>query len=134
MDSILFEEMKYLILSFLRSGVRAKRGIEIHHSTSNAFRIWQKLGSLHLCAGYSVKVKKIYIYNQQEVKLSNSIEERVRNTTDRVEHITTKMEDLNQKANCQIQSMQVTWQIVNRFTQHFYLIWCFYFIFCILYI
>lgn len=35
------------------------------------------------------------------------MEERVRNTTDRVEHITTKMEDLNQKANCQIQSMQV---------------------------
>lgn len=44
----------------------------------------------------------------QEVKLSNSIEERVRNTTDRVEHITTKMEDLNQKANCQIQSVQVS--------------------------
>ncbi|XP_028167972.1 transient receptor potential cation channel trpm-like isoform X8 [Ostrinia furnacalis] len=45
-------------------------------------------------------------FREQEVKLSNSIEERVRNTTDRVEHITTKMEDLNQKANCQIQSMQ----------------------------
>ncbi|XP_026320800.1 transient receptor potential cation channel trpm [Hyposmocoma kahamanoa] len=46
-------------------------------------------------------------FREQEVKLSNSIEERVRNTTDRVEHITTKMEDLNQKANCQIQSVQV---------------------------
>ncbi|KAH9633176.1 hypothetical protein HF086_017731 [Spodoptera exigua] len=45
-------------------------------------------------------------FREQEVKLSNSIEERVRNTTDRVEHITTKMEDLNQKANCQIQSVQ----------------------------
>ncbi|XP_069361506.1 transient receptor potential cation channel trpm isoform X8 [Maniola hyperantus] len=45
-------------------------------------------------------------FREQEVKLSNSIEERVRNTTDRVEHITTKMEDLNQKANCQIQSIQ----------------------------
>ncbi|XP_053614210.1 transient receptor potential cation channel trpm isoform X17 [Plodia interpunctella] len=45
-------------------------------------------------------------FREQEVKLSNSIEERVRNTTDRVENITTKMEDLNQKANCQIQSMQ----------------------------
>ncbi|CAG5035994.1 unnamed protein product [Parnassius apollo] len=45
-------------------------------------------------------------FREQEVKLSNSMEERVRNTTDRVEHITTKMEDLNQKANCQIQSMQ----------------------------
>ncbi|XP_028025210.1 transient receptor potential cation channel trpm isoform X2 [Bombyx mandarina] len=45
-------------------------------------------------------------FREQEIKLSNSIEERVRNTTDRVEHITTKMEDLNQKANCQIQSMQ----------------------------
>lgn len=46
-------------------------------------------------------------FSFQEIKLSNSIEERVRNTTDRVEHITTKMEDLNQKANCQIQSVQV---------------------------
>ncbi|XP_073954021.1 transient receptor potential cation channel, subfamily M isoform X7 [Choristoneura fumiferana] len=45
-------------------------------------------------------------FREQEVKLSNSMEERVRNTTDRVEHITTKMEDLNQKANCQIQSVQ----------------------------
>ncbi|XP_026491719.1 transient receptor potential cation channel trpm isoform X9 [Vanessa tameamea] len=45
-------------------------------------------------------------FREQEVKLSNSIEERVRNTTDRVEHITTKMEDFNQKANCQIQSIQ----------------------------
>ncbi|CAB3229066.1 unnamed protein product [Arctia plantaginis] len=45
-------------------------------------------------------------FREQEIKLSNSIEERVRNTTDRVEHITTKMEDLNQKANCQIQSIQ----------------------------
>ncbi|CAH2042109.1 unnamed protein product, partial [Iphiclides podalirius] len=45
-------------------------------------------------------------FREQEVKLSNSIEERVRSTTDRVEHITTKMEDLNQKANCQIQSVQ----------------------------
>ncbi|CAH2089285.1 unnamed protein product [Euphydryas editha] len=45
-------------------------------------------------------------FREQEVKLSNSIEERVRNTTDRVENITTKMEDLNQKANCQIQSIQ----------------------------
>lgn len=47
------------------------------------------------------------LFNFQEIKLSNSLEERVRNTTDRVEHITTKMEDLNQKANCQIQSVQV---------------------------
>ncbi|CAG4987133.1 unnamed protein product [Colias eurytheme] len=45
-------------------------------------------------------------FREQEIKLSNSLEERVRNTTDRVEHITTKMEDLNQKANCQIQSVQ----------------------------
>ncbi|XP_048483560.1 transient receptor potential cation channel trpm isoform X6 [Plutella xylostella] len=45
-------------------------------------------------------------FREQEVKLNQSMEERVRNTTDRVEHITTKMEDLNQKANCQIQSMQ----------------------------
>ncbi|XP_049876563.1 transient receptor potential cation channel trpm isoform X10 [Pectinophora gossypiella] len=45
-------------------------------------------------------------FREQEVKLSNSMEERVRNTTDRVENITTKMEDLNQKAHCQIQSVQ----------------------------
>ncbi|XP_063626908.1 transient receptor potential cation channel trpm isoform X3 [Cydia splendana] len=45
-------------------------------------------------------------FREQEIKLSNSMEERVRNTTDRVENITTKMEDLNQKANCQIQSVQ----------------------------
>ncbi|XP_072942327.1 transient receptor potential cation channel trpm [Epargyreus clarus] len=45
-------------------------------------------------------------FREQEVKLSNSMEERVRNTTDRVEHITTKIEDLNQKAICQIQSVQ----------------------------
>lgn len=36
------------------------------------------------------------------------MEERVRNTTERVEHITTKLEDINQKAHCQIQSMQVS--------------------------
>lgn len=35
------------------------------------------------------------------------MEERVKNTTDRVEHITTKMEDINQKANLEIQSIQV---------------------------
>ncbi|VVD00937.1 unnamed protein product [Leptidea sinapis] len=34
-------------------------------------------------------------------------EQRVRSTTDRVENITTKMEDLNQKANLQIQSVQL---------------------------
>ncbi|XP_050674570.1 transient receptor potential cation channel trpm isoform X3 [Leptidea sinapis] len=45
-------------------------------------------------------------FREQEVKLSNSLEERVRSTTDRVENITTKMEDLNQKANLQIQSVQ----------------------------
>ncbi|XP_061384201.1 transient receptor potential cation channel trpm isoform X4 [Danaus plexippus] len=45
-------------------------------------------------------------FREQEVKLSNSIEERVRNTTDRVENITTKIEDLNQKANCQVQSVK----------------------------
>ncbi|XP_045452338.1 transient receptor potential cation channel trpm [Melitaea cinxia] len=45
-------------------------------------------------------------FREQEVKCSNSMEERVKNTTDRVEHITTKMEDINQKANLEIQSIQ----------------------------
>lgn len=43
----------------------------------------------------------------QEIKINQSMEERVRTTTDRVEHITTKLEDVFQKANCQIKSMQV---------------------------
>ncbi|XP_068620258.1 transient receptor potential cation channel trpm [Battus philenor] len=45
-------------------------------------------------------------FREQDIKLSNSIEERVKITTDRVEHLSTKMEDLNQKANFQIQSVQ----------------------------
>ena len=36
-----FEEVKYLIFSFRRSGVGAKRG----DKTRNASRIWQKVGS-----------------------------------------------------------------------------------------
>ena len=42
------EEMKYLlkfIFPFLRSGVEAKRGVEFCHSTRNASRIRQKVGS-----------------------------------------------------------------------------------------
>ena len=34
-----FKAMKYLIFSFLRSGVEAKRVIEFRQSTRNAFRI-----------------------------------------------------------------------------------------------
>ena len=42
------EEMKYLlklIFPFLRSGVKAKRGVEFCHSTRNASRIRQKVGN-----------------------------------------------------------------------------------------
>ena len=39
------EEMKYLILSYLRSGVEAKRSIQYRHSTRNALIIRRKLGS-----------------------------------------------------------------------------------------
>ncbi|GBO98397.1 Transient receptor potential cation channel trpm [Eumeta japonica] len=45
-------------------------------------------------------------FREQEVKVNQSMEERVRTTTDKVEHVTTKLEDLNHKANCQIQSIQ----------------------------
>ena len=38
------EEMKYLF-TFLRSGVKAKRGVEFRHSTRNALRTRQKVGS-----------------------------------------------------------------------------------------
>ena len=40
-----FEEMKYLIVSFLRSVVSANRCVDIHHSTRNAFRILRKTGN-----------------------------------------------------------------------------------------
>ena len=42
------EEMKYFlkyILPFLRSGVEVKRGVEFCHSTRNASKIRQKVGS-----------------------------------------------------------------------------------------
>ena len=61
------EEIKYLlkfIFPFLRSGVEVKRGVEFCHSTRNASRIRQKVGTeclstrfplpTLLCAGYSV--------------------------------------------------------------------------------
>ena len=58
-----FEEMKYLfkfIFSFLRSGVETKRRVEFRHSTHNASRIHQKVGTLSsLCVSmkYSIFVK-----------------------------------------------------------------------------
>ena len=65
--------MKYLftfICSLLCSGVETKRGVESRHSARNASRIRRKVGNgvltlgtlpILLCAGYSVKLKKIYI-------------------------------------------------------------------------
>ena len=65
---LLLDKMKYLIFSFLRSGIEARRGVYFHHSTQNASRIrrqqvvkclntWVPLLTL-LHAGYSVKLKK----------------------------------------------------------------------------
>ena len=39
------EEMKYLIFSFLCSGVKAKRGVDLCHSTRNVSRIRRKMGN-----------------------------------------------------------------------------------------
>ena len=42
------EEMKYLftfLFSFLRSGVKAKRGVEFRHSIRNASKIPRKVGT-----------------------------------------------------------------------------------------
>ena len=62
------EEMKYLfklILSFLRSGIKAKRGVEYRHSTCNALKFNGKWGTeclntsplqTLLFTGYSVKL------------------------------------------------------------------------------
>ena len=36
----LLEEMKYFIFSFLRSSVEVKRGVEFHHSTRNAAKVF----------------------------------------------------------------------------------------------
>ena len=45
-----FKEMKYLIFSFLHSGVETKCGVEFHHSPRNASRIRSNEGlSLCLC-------------------------------------------------------------------------------------
>ena len=59
--------MKYLIYSFLRSGVEAKRGVDIRHSTCNVSRIQRKVEDEYfntklplpilLHAGYRVKLK-----------------------------------------------------------------------------
>ena len=67
--------MKYLlkfIFSFLRSGVEAKRGVEFCHSTRNASRIRQEVGTeclntsfplpTLLRAGYSVKLIYFLIF------------------------------------------------------------------------
>ena len=61
--------IKYLIFSFLRSGVEAKRGVELCHLTRNASKFGGKWGvecldtklplSTLLHTGYSVKLKKI---------------------------------------------------------------------------
>ena len=44
----LLKKMKYLlkfVLSFIRSGVEANRGIAFHHSTCNAYEIRWKVGN-----------------------------------------------------------------------------------------
>ena len=59
------EEIKYLftyIFSFLRSGVKAKRGVEVRHSTLNTRFPLPTL----LCAEYSVKL----IFNFDFKKIS----------------------------------------------------------------
>ena len=47
-DQSPLEEMKYLfkyIFPFLRSGVKAKRGVESRHSIRGAYRIRRKVGN-----------------------------------------------------------------------------------------
>ena len=58
----------YLIFSFLRSGVEAKRGVEFHHSIHSASSIRRKMKKgvsyirfplpMPFCAGHSVKLKR----------------------------------------------------------------------------
>ena len=45
------EQMKYLIFSFLRTGVEAKRGVKFRHSTHNASRIRCKIRSGSILMG-----------------------------------------------------------------------------------
>ena len=62
-------EMEYLIFSFLRPDVVAKRGVKLRHSTCNANTIirqkWETefLNTRYLlptlCAGYSLKTNKL---------------------------------------------------------------------------
>ena len=47
----LFEEMKYLIFPFRRSGNEAKRGVEFRHITRYASRIRQKVGKGSILVG-----------------------------------------------------------------------------------
>ena len=42
--SVRVQEVKYLIFSFLRSGVEAKHDVELHHSTSTP-PDWRKMGN-----------------------------------------------------------------------------------------
>ena len=74
------EEINKLIFTFiflfLRSGVEAKRDVEFRHSTRNASRIRQKVGTEFLntrfplptllCAGYSVKL--IFLLNEGQIR------------------------------------------------------------------
>ena len=54
------EEMKCLFkfkFSFLRSGVKAKHGVEFRHSIRNAFRIWRKWGK----ECYNTRLPTVYL-------------------------------------------------------------------------
>ena len=54
------EEMKYIlkfIFLFRRSGVEAKHGVELCHSTMPPE--FGRIPAILLCAGYSVKLKKL---------------------------------------------------------------------------
>ena len=53
------QEMRYLIYPFLRSSVKAKRGVEFRHLTPNTFTILPL--PILLMAKYSVKLEKKYI-------------------------------------------------------------------------
>lgn len=91
----------YLMLKFLRRKVQGVR-----ETYDNGLKLFLDSEDLERLYDFEEECVEGY-FREKECKLLQSTEERIKLTTDRVENMYQKVEDINQKENSQQSSIQV---------------------------